>query len=66
MKSNFIADCVNGIAKTSNINKYIEEYHEIGRGEIWDYLGMSWGEYATWLENDNYLDTIVSNRKNHM
>ncbi|WP_018620102.1 hypothetical protein [Spirosoma luteum] len=62
--SNFIQDCLVGDALPDEIDDYIDQWHD-GDFEIplHAYLGMSWDEYAIWIESPNSLVYIVAARK---
>ena len=62
--SNFILNCINGDALLSEIDDYIDLWHD-GESEIslHEFLGMTKKEYALYMEDEQYLATIVTARK---
>lgn len=64
--SNFIEDCLNGNALMSEIDDYIDNWHESdSKLSISDFLGMTKKEYALFLEDESYLATIITAHKNN-
>jgi len=62
--SNFIKKCIDSDAILSDIDDYIEEWHNsITDLPLCDYLGMTKSEYAFFVEDENYLGYIVSAHK---
>jgi len=62
--SNFISDCINGDALLSEIDDYVDQWHESNSEfEIHEYLGMSIKEYALYVEDDSYLAIIVTAKR---
>lgn len=61
---NFIQNCLTGDALLDEIDEYIDEWHD-GDSELplHDYLGMSWDEYAAWIESPENLTYIITARK---
>ena len=67
---NFIEKCVLGQIKypLEEIDNYIEEWHNdqklhIVYPELYYYLGMTKGEYYSWLMDANNLSRIIRSRK---
>src|ERR1700735_5631035 len=62
--SNFINDCIKGYALTTEIDDYIDLWHN---GEtdtsLHKFLGMSQKEYALFVEDEGYLPIIVAAHK---
>lgn len=59
--SNFITDCINGDALMSEIDDYIQKWHNDDVSEVLHvFLGMSKKEYALFVEDDSYLGLIIS------
>ena len=62
--SNFIADCINGDALMSDVNDYIERWHEgDSTADLHVYLGMTAKEYALFLDDEDYLGIIITAHK---
>jgi len=62
--SNFIIDCLNGDALMSDINDYIDQWHESDLDlPLYVFLGMSDIEYNFFVEDENYLGSIISAHK---
>jgi hypothetical protein len=62
--SNFITNCINGDALLSEVVDYIDNWHE-GDSELslHEYLGMTTKEYALYVQDEQYLATIVAAHK---
>ena len=62
--SNFIQNCLTGDALPDEIDDCIDQWHD-GSSELplHTYLGMSWDEYATWIESPNSLVYIIAAHK---
>ncbi|MBD1362215.1 hypothetical protein IDJ77_00205 [Mucilaginibacter sp. ZT4R22] len=62
--SNFIIDCINGDALTSDVNDYIDTWHD---GDfnitLHEYLGMKKNEYALFVQDETYLASIITAHK---
>ena len=64
LRSNFIKDCINGDALLQDIDDYIDKWHDSEIDEpLFSYLGMSKKEYALFVEDENYLASIVTAHK---
>lgn len=62
--SNFIIDCINGDALMSDVNDYIDKWHESDSSlPLHDFLGMSKKEYMLFVEDENYLGNIITAHK---
>ena len=62
--SNFIIDCINGDALISEIDDYVDRWHEeTNNSSLEDFLGMSKKEYSLYLESDEYLPFIIRAHK---
>lgn len=62
--SNFIIDCLNGDALISEIDDYVDRWHEeSNNSSLQDFLGMSKKEYSLYLESDEYLPFIIRAHK---
>lgn len=62
--SNFILNCINGDALLSEIDDYIDLWHDSDTGlSLHDFLGMTKEEYALFVEDEQYLATIVTARR---
>jgi len=61
---NFIDRCINGDALMSEIDDYIDQWHESDSDlPLYDYLGMSKKEYALYLEDHAHLASIITAHK---
>jgi len=59
--SNFILNCINGDALLSEIDNYIDLWHESDTElSLHDFLGMTKKEYALFVEDEQYLASIVT------
>lgn len=62
--SDFIIDCINGDALMSDINDYIDNWHESDSSlPLHEFLGMSNKEYTLFIEDENYLGSIITAHK---
>lgn len=62
--SNFIIDCINGDALMSDVNDYIDKWHENDTGlPLHEFLGMRKKEYILFIEDENYLGSIIRAHK---
>jgi hypothetical protein len=58
--SNFISDCIRGVALLEDIDDYIDQWHEGGTGQtLHDFLGMTRQEYNAYLLDESALAFIV-------
>ena|ERR1035437_8677104 len=62
--SNFIQDCILGEALLSEIDDYIDKWHE-GKGTVSlaEFLGMSLDEYSAFVAEEELLPLIVTAHK---
>ena len=62
--SNFIEDCINGQAKLSEADHYIDKWHE-DKTEllIYEFLGITSKEYELFVRDEKYLESIVTAHK---
>lgn len=62
--SNFIQNCLSGDALLNEIDNYIDKWHD-GDSELplHTYLGMTWNEYAVWIESPAQLSFIIASHK---
>ncbi len=61
--SNFILKCINGDALLTEIDDYIELWHDSGSDlSLHKFLGMTQEEYAFFVEDEHYLATIITDR----
>ncbi len=58
----FIAKCVHDEALLTEIDDYIDKWHETEpeAEPLHDFLGMSWEEYAMWVAEPEILPYIVT------
>lgn len=62
--SNFIKNCINGDALLSEIDGYVEIWHNGDSDQpLYSYLGMTKKEYALYIEDESYLASIVTAHK---
>jgi hypothetical protein len=62
--SNFIEDCLKGVASLSEVDDYIDQWHESDEDiPLHVYLGMTSQEYSFFVKDENYLETILTARK---
>lgn len=59
--SNFIQDCINGDALLSDIDEYIDQWHDSSDDlPLYSFLGMTKKEYALFVEDEAFLASIVT------
>lgn len=64
--SNFIIDCINGDALMSDVNDYIDHWHDSDTSlPLHDFLGMTKKEYMLFVEDENYLGSIITAHKSN-
>jgi hypothetical protein len=62
--SNFILNCINGDALLSEIDDYVELWHDSDTElSLHEFLGMTKKEYALYVEDEQYLAMIVTARR---
>lgn len=62
--SNFIEDCLAGNALLTDIDVYIDAWHNgDSTTSLHEYLGMTFEEYTAYIETDDNLPFIVAARK---
>lgn len=62
--SNFIKDCIAGDALMSDIDDYIDSWHESDSDlSLSEFLGMSPEDYQLYVEDAAYLATIITAHK---
>jgi hypothetical protein len=61
MSENFVTLCARGDVIVDDIDDYVEAWHRgEGQGDLHDFLGMTWEEYALWLTQPESLPLIVT------
>ena len=64
--SNFIQDCIEGNALLTEIDDYVDQWHESDTPlSIFRFLGMSKREYALYVLDEAYLALIVTSHRNN-
>lgn len=59
--SNFIIDCINGDALLSDIDNYIDEWHDNDTNmHLHEFLGMTKKEYELFVLDESKLSMIVA------
>lgn len=59
--SDFIKDCLSGKAEYQDIDDYIDLWHEReGEEELYQFLGMTKDEYASFVTDPNTLPKIIA------
>lgn len=62
--SNFVDDVLSGAALLSDIDNYIDDWHDgDSEQEIYDYLGLNIQEYGLFVENPAFLNIIIYARE---
>ena len=61
--SNFIQECLSGTARLTDIDTYVERWHQRNSDKsIQDFLGLTMHEYSLWVVNPEVLSKIVTAR----
>lgn len=58
----FIQCCIEGSAEPEEIDNYIDIWHEMDSDidiELCEFLGMTKDEYAAFVKNPEYINTII-------
>ncbi len=64
--SNFITDCIHGDALLSEVDDYIDTWHDLdSEVSLHEFLGMSKSEYELFIQDDAYLAIIITAHKNN-
>jgi len=62
--TNFIALCLQGKTLPTEIDDYIDSWHENDSSKpLHDFLGMTWKEYSLWVSNPDFLSHIITAHK---
>lgn len=62
--SNFIEECVNGKARISDVDDYVDLWHETKTDQsISEFLGMTNKEYELFVKDEKYLESIITAHK---
>jgi hypothetical protein len=65
--SNFINDCIHGYALMSEIDDYIDGWHDSDSGlSLHEFLGMTEKEYALYVQDDVYLASIITAHRDNI
>ncbi len=63
-KDNFIELCLRGEVLLEEIDDWIDEWHDTPQEqELYEYLGMNWAEYSSWVSMPEILPFIVTAHK---
>lgn len=64
-KKSFIDDLLSGLCQMSDIDKYINYWHNNNtKNSLHEFLGLNEKEYEKWLKNSDNLKEIISNKIN--
>jgi hypothetical protein len=64
---NFVSKCLAGLALAEEIDDYVDSWHADGHGlQLHEFLGLSWEEYALWVEKPDALGAILFSRHSQM
>jgi hypothetical protein len=63
--SNFISDCLNGLALLNDIDSVVEEWHDNPQNglTLQETLGMTNEEYILWMKDEDNINFIVHARQ---
>ena len=63
MNVTFVESYLKGIAKVTEIDDYVDYWHEYPNKEkLHDFLGLTWEEYGDWATSPSSLSTILSTK----
>jgi hypothetical protein len=63
-KTNFIEMCLHGKAAVSQIDDWIDRWHESGAREtLAEFLGFTSDEYVRWVEQRATVDEILASHR---
>jgi hypothetical protein len=66
-EGNFVEKCLAGLALANEIDDYVDMWHTGSHDmQLHEFLGMSWEEYALWVEQPKALGAILQSRHSHM
>ena len=64
-ETRFIDLCLRGKAEASEIDDFVELWHESGSTlPLHDFLGMTEEEYAAWVQRPDLLSHIIRDHRN--
>lgn len=64
MSDSYLAQVLEGKALWTDIDDHVEEWHESSSGEaLHEFLGLTWEEYALWVERPRALRLIIAARE---
>jgi hypothetical protein len=63
-KDNFIDLCLRGEVLMEEIDDWVDEWHDSPQEqELYEFLGMNWDEYSSWVSIPETLPVIVTAHK---
>ena len=68
-ENSFVQKCLAGTANADEIDDYIDQWHEHEHNHkisLHEFLGMTWDEYALWVEKPESLSAILLSRHKNM
>lgn len=63
---NFVELCLHGTVQPSEIDRFVEEWHEgrVGQNlKLHEHLGLSWEEYSAWVTRPSTLPSLLESRQ---
>ena len=65
-EATFVDLCLDGRATLDDIDDFVDRWHEAGddeERELHEYLGLTWDEYALWVERPASLRYVLFSRR---
>jgi len=63
-RPSFIELCIRGEALPEEIDDFVQGWHQSDSNkELYEFLGMTWDEYATWVANASIFPLIIASHK---
>lgn len=65
-RPNFIELCIRNEVLPEEIDDFVQGWHQSDSNkELYEFLGMTWDEYATWVADASILPLIIASHKNN-
>lgn len=65
-ETTFVEQCLEGRATLEDIDDFVDRWHESDEGEereLHEYLGLTWDEYALWVERPASLRYVLFSKR---
>src|SRR5208337_2218006 len=65
-RPSFIELCIRNEVLPEEIDDFVQGWHQSDSNkELYEFLGMTWDEYATWVADASVLPLIIASHKNN-